>query len=94
MVQHPRVQHPGMLLLPPIQQKPGGRRPQVEVLLVSHRGMMAPLQAETGRRGEVPKSVRDLGCCSLQGAFEMWAGVEDGRVGPKMWDGIEGSSLG
>lgn len=94
MVQHPRAQHPGVLPLPPVQQKPGGRPPQAEVLLVSHRGMMVPLQAETGGWGEVAKSVRDLGCCSLQGAFEMQVGVEGGRVCPKVWVGIEGRGFG
>lgn len=36
----------------------------------------------------MPKCVRDLGCCSLQDAFEMQAGVDDGRVYPKNvgWD--------
>lgn len=90
MGQHPRAQHPGVLLLPLIQQKPGGRRPQEEVLLLCHRRMMVPLQAETGGWGEVAKSVRDLGCCSLQGAFEMWVGVEGGRVCPKVRVRIEG----
>lgn len=37
---------------------------QVEVLLLPFRGMMIPLQADGW--GEVPKSIRDLGCCSLQ----------------------------
>lgn len=44
---------------------------------------MVPLQAETRGWGEMAKSVRDLSCCCLKGAFEMQVEVEDGRVG---WD--------
>lgn len=55
---------------------------------------MVPLQAETDGWGEMPKSVKDLGCCSLQDAFEIRVGVEDGRVCPKMWIGVGGRGLG
>lgn len=66
---------------------------QVE-MLVSHRGMVVSLRAETGERREVPKSVRDLGCCSLQGASEMQVGQGDGRVCPKSRvGGAEGEGL-
>lgn len=57
---------------------------QVEVLLVSHRGMMIPLQTDGWE--EVPKSIRDLGCCSLQ---EMKCGL-----GWKMGRSVQKYGLG
>lgn len=65
-----------------VSAKPRRETSQVEVLLVSHREIMVPLQADGWE--EVPKSVRDLGWCSLQDVFEVWVGVEDGKVCPKM----------
>lgn len=61
---------------------------------MSHRDMVVPLQAETGKQREVPKSVHDPGCCSLQGASEMQVGQGDGRVCPKARvGGVEGEGL-
>lgn len=56
---------------------------QVEMLLVSYSRRVVPLRTETGERGQVPKSVREPGCCSLQGASEMQEGQGDGTACPK-----------